>query len=221
MRSQFRAAVAAFAFAALVATPAAARAQQALKLAYVDVATLMEQAPGRAEAQKQFETEAAAIRAEEQRMSDSLDAAVQSYQKSQATMTAASKQAREKQLQEMQQGFQQRAQALEQRGQQRQGELSGQFETLVRDAINDVRTAEGYAMVFAQGASSAMLAADKSLDITDKVLARMRTIAAARPAASSPSRPAATPAPTSPAPSTGAPVAAPAGAARPKIPNDR
>ena len=182
MRYQIRAAFAAVALAGLVAIPAAARAQQAPKLAYVEVQTLMEQAPGRADAQKQFESEAAAIRAEEQRMSDSLDAAVQSYQKSQATMTAAAKQAKEKQLQDMQAGFQQRAQALEARGQQRQQELSQQFESLVRDAINDVRTGEGYTMIFAGGPSSAMLSADKSLDITDKVLTRMRTIAATRPA---------------------------------------
>jgi outer membrane protein len=219
MRFPIRAALAAVVLAAVAATPAAARAQ-APKLAYVDVATLMDQAPGRADAQKQFEAEATAIRDEEKRMSDSLDAAVQSYQKQQATMTAAQKQTREKQLQDMQAGFQQRAQALEQRGQQRQQELSGQFEGLVRDAINDVRTADGYSMVFASGASSAMLAADKSLDITDKVLARMRTIAATRPAATSApaSRPGSNNSTAAPAPSTGAPVAAPAGASRPKVP---
>ncbi len=212
MRFPIRAAHAALAAALVVAAPIAARAQ-APKLAYVDVSILMEQVPGRADAMKQFETEATAIRAEEQRMSDSLEAMVGAYQKAQATMTAATKASREKELQARQQEYQQRAAALEQRGQARQQELSGQFETLVRDAINDVRTADGYAMVFAGGPSSAMLAADKSLDITDKVLARMRTIAATRPAAS-PTRPGTV------APSTGAPVAAPSGVTRPKVPSN-
>jgi outer membrane protein len=218
MRFPIRAALTAVVSAAVAATPAAARAQ-APKLAYVDVAVLMDQAPGRADAQKQFEGEATAIRDEEKRMSDSLDAAVQAYQKQQATLTAAQKQAQEKKLQDLQQSFQQRAQALEQRGQQRQQELSGTFESLVRDAINDVRTADGYSMVFASGASSAMLSADKSLDITDKVLTRMRTIAATRPAAatSAPAtRPGTNNSTAAPTPSTGAPVAAPAGASRPK-----
>jgi outer membrane protein len=208
MRSPIRLAVAALALCA--ALPVAAHAQQAPKIAYVDVATLMDQAPGRTEAQSQFEKEAQAIRAELQRMSDSLDTMVQTYQKSQATLTAAQKTAREKDLQDRQAGYQQRAQALQQRGQQREQELVGGFEKLVRDAIDDVRTTEGYAMIFASGANSAMLSGDKSLDITDKVLARMRTIAASRPVAGAGTAPAG----QKPA---GA-VPAPAGAARPKVP---
>lgn len=211
MRSPIRAALAALAFAAPLLVPAAARAQQAPKIAYVDVAVLMEQAPGRADAQKQFEGEATVIRAELQRMSDSLDAMVQAYQKEAPTLAATVKSTREKSLQAKQQEYQQRAQALQQKGQDREQELTGSFESLVRDAINDVRTADGYTMVFASGPASAMLSADKSLDITDRVLARMRTVASNRPAAtSSPAKP-----PTAP----GAAAAAPAGVTR--KPNDR
>jgi outer membrane protein len=208
MRSPIRLAVAAVALCA--ALPVAAHAQQAPKIAYVDVSVLMDQAPGRTEAQSQFEKEAQAIRAELQRMSDSLDTAVQAYQKVEGTLTAAQKSARQKDLQDRQAGYQQRAQALQQRGQVREQELVGGFEKLVRDAIDDVRTTEGYAMVFASGPNSAMLSADKSLDITDKVLARMRTIAAARPVAGAGTgTPAAKPAGATPAP---------AGATRPKVP---
>lgn len=210
MRSPIRAALAALALSAPMLVPTAARAQ-APKIAYVDVAVLMEQAPGRAEAQKQFEGEAGVIRAEMQRMSDSLDAMVQAYQKESAALTAVQKSTREKTLQAKQQEYQQRAQALQQKGQDREQELTGSFESLVRDAINDVRTADGYTMVFASGPASAMLSADKSLDITDKVLARMRTVASSRPA------PTASPSKVPGAP--GAAAAAPAGVTRPK-PND-
>lgn len=204
MRSPFRAALAALALAlAAVATPTGAEAQ--LKMAYVDVAQVMEQIPGRADAQATFEKEAQGIRAELQRMSDSLQQRVQAYQREQASLTAAQRAAREKALQELQQGYQTRAQSLQERGAQREQELTGGFETLVRDAINDVRTADGYSMIFAMGSSSALLSADKSLDVTDKVLARMRTIAATRPAAGR----------TNTATPTGAPVAAPAGVSRP------
>ncbi|GLC27188.1 OmpH family outer membrane protein [Roseisolibacter agri] len=208
MRSSLRAAVAALSLG-LTFAAAPAAAQGALKVGYVDVASVMDQVPGRAEAQASFEREAQGIRAELQRMSDSLQTAVQAYQKEQPTLTAAVRQTREKALQDRQQSYQQRAQALQERGAQREQELAGQFETLVRDAINDVRTTEGFSMIFAFGPNSALLSADKSMDVTDKVLARMRTIASSRPAAPA-ARPAATP--------TSGPVAAPAGAARPKTP---
>lgn len=208
MRSSLRAAVAALSLG-LTFAAAPAAAQNALKVGYVDVASVMDQVPGRAEAQASFEREAQGIQAELKRMSDSLQTLVESYQKEQPSLTAAVRQTREKSLQDRQQSYQQRARALQERGAQREQELAGQFETLVRDAINDVRTTEGFSMIFAFGPNSALLSADKSMDVTDKVLARMRTIASSRP-----SGPAARPA----APTPAGPVAAPAGAARPKAP---
>jgi outer membrane protein len=195
----------------LGAAAAPAAAQAPMKVGYVDVAQVMEQVPGRADAQAAFEKEAQGIRAEMQRMSDSLQTAVQAYQKEQAALTAAVRQTRERALQERQQSYQQRAQALQERGAQKEQELAGQFETLVRDAINDVRTSEGYTMILAFGPNSALLSADKSMDITDRVLTRLRTIAASRPAGG-------TARPASATPASGAPMAAPAGVTRPKSP---
>jgi outer membrane protein len=218
MRLSPRAAVAALALG-LSAAAAPASAQAPMKVGYVDVAQVMEQVPGRADAQAAFEREAQGIRAEMQRMSDSLQTLVQAYQKEQATLTPAVRQTREKSLQDRQQQYQQRASQLQERGAQREQELAGRFESLVRDAINDVRTGEGYTMIFAFGPNSALLSAEKSMDVTDRVLARMRTVAASRPAGAAPAagaRPAAaTPAAT---PAAGGPVAAPAGVTRPKSP---
>ncbi len=219
MRSPARAAVGALALsltAAAAARPAGAQA--APKFGYVDVAQVMEQVPGRAEAQQSFEREANGIRAEVQRMQDSLQGLVTGYQRQQATLTPAQRQTRERELQQRQQQYAQRAQALQERGARREQELANQLEGVVRQAIEDVRTGGGYAMIFAAGANSAMLAADRSLDVTAQVTARMRTIAAARPAggAAAPAGGAAA-APAGAAPG-GAPAAAPAGAARPRPP---
>jgi outer membrane protein len=208
MRPTVRAALAAITIAAASAAPAAAHAQQAPKLAYVDVGAVMEQVPGRQQAEQTLEREITGIRGELQRMQDSLQLLVGNYQRQQASLTAAQRTQREQELQRQQQAFGQRAQQLQQRGEQRQQEVSGQFESLVREAINDVRTSGGYAMIFAGGANSAMLSADRTLDVTDQVLARMRTVAASRPAGAAPT--AANQAPS------GGPVAAPAGAARPR-----
>jgi outer membrane protein len=212
MRLSPRAAVAALALG-LSAAAAPAAAQAPMKVGYVDVAQVMEQVPGRADAQAAFEKEAQGIRAELQRMSDSLQTLVQAYQKDQATLTSAVRQTRERSLQERQQQYQQRAQQLQERGAQREQELAGQFESLVRDAINDVRTGEGYTMIFAFGPNSALLSAERSMDVTDRVLARMRTVAATRPGGGAGAGARATPA-------AGGPVAAPAGVTRPKNPTE-
>jgi len=191
------------------------QAQTAPKLGYVDVATVMEQVPGRAEAQQSFEREATSIRAEVQRMQDSLQTLVTGYQQQQSTLTAAQRQTRERDLQTRQQQYARRAQALQERGARREQELASQFEGVVRQAIDDVRTSGGYAMIFAAGAHSALLSADRTLDVTEQVTTRMRTIAASRPAggaAAGAARPAGA------APAGGAPAAAPAGAARPRPP---
>jgi outer membrane protein len=213
-RSPARAAAAALALsftaAASVARPAGAQA--AAKLGYVDVAQVMEQVPGRAEAQQAFEREVNGIRTEGARIQDSAQTALANYQRQQASLTAAQRQTRERELQ----GYQQRLIALQERGQRREQELANRFEGVVRQAIEDVRSSGGYAMIFASGANSAMLAADRSLDVTAQVTARMRTIAAARPAGAA--TPTAAPAGAPAAAPAGAPAAAPAGAARPRPP---
>jgi outer membrane protein len=208
-----RAAFAALALSISATGARAAHAQAAApRIAYVDVAQVMEQVPGRADAQQVFEREATAIRAELQRLQDSTQTLVTGYQRQQATLTPAQRQVRERELQGKIQEFQQRAQTLQERGARREQELATQFEGTVRQAINDVRASGSYAMIFAAGQNSAMLSADKSLDVTDQVTARMRTLAAARPpaGAAGAARPAGA--------SSGAPVAAPAGAARPRPP---
>ena len=195
MRSTVRAASAALVLTAASAAvrPAAAQAaaQSTPKFAYVDVATVLEQVPGRADAQQTLEREGQTYQAERKRMSDSLNALVGAYEKAQPTLTPAQRQTRERELQARQQEYTQRDQALQERFGRRQQELAAGFETTVRQAIDDVRTTGGYTMIFASGPNSPMLAADKSLDVTDQVLTRIRTIAAARPGgAASTARPA-------------------------------
>jgi outer membrane protein len=218
MRLSARAAAGAFALtlAAAAARPAHAQAQAPVRFGYVDVARVMDQVPGRAEAQQAFEREASGIRAEAQRLQDSLQTLITTYQRQQASLTAAQRTARERDIQTRQQEYGQRLQGLQDRGQRREQELANQFESVVRQAIDDVRTSGGYAMIFAAGANSAMLSADRALDVTDQVTTRMRSIAAARPAGgAAPAGAGARPAGAAPA---GAPAAAPAGAARPGRP---
>jgi Skp family chaperone for outer membrane proteins len=78
-------------------------------------------------------------------------------------------------------GFQARADSLQQQAGQRQQQLMEPIMTHIESIIGEVRQAQGFAIVF-DLAADAIVSADPSLDLTDMVIARLR---AAGPAASS------------------------------------
>jgi outer membrane protein len=112
-------------------------------------------------------------------MQDSMQAMMADYQQKSLVMSADAKQKREQELVQKQQSFQQRAAQLQQQAQQRQAELMQPIMNRVEQVIGDVRKAEGFGIVF-DIASEAIVSADPALDITTKVIERMR---AATPAA--------------------------------------
>lgn len=173
---------------AMAALPAAAHAQQ-IKLAYVNSQQILQQAPGRAEAEATYEREATGYRQQVQRMGDSLNTLIQAYDKDVVTLSPAAKETRQKAIRDKEAEYQRRAQELEQRMGARQQELVQPIMDRVQQALNDIRTEEGYTIIFdVASATPAIVSADKNLDITDKVLARLRTMGttAARPAAPRP-----------------------------------
>ena len=197
--------------AALLLVGASAGAQQAAaRVAYVNPQALFENAPGRADAEAVFRKETEGYRAELAKMSEALNQAVSDYQKAESKLTAADKERRQRALQLKQDSLQQRQQEIEGLAQRRQNELMAPIMESVRKVLEDIRAEDGYAMIFSsEPGSSPILAADKNLDITDRVVARLRTMAANRPA---------TPATTTPKPAVGAPATAPSGVTRPKPP---
>src|SRR3954471_4365460 len=74
-------------------------AQTGQKLAFIRSSALLEQAPGRAEAEAQFDRETGAYRNEIKRMSDSLNTMVSAFDKAAAGMTAAARTTRTNELQ--------------------------------------------------------------------------------------------------------------------------
>lgn len=195
------------ALAAVAVAPAAARAQQGpLKFAYIDSRAILAQAPGRAEAEAQFQKEMQTYQAQVQKMGDSLNTMMAAYTKSELTLSPAAKEARQKTIRDKEAAYQERVQGLQEQAQQRQGELMGPIMQLINTAISDVRAQDGYSFIFDVGAQGGVVvAADTTLNVTEKVLARLRTISA-RPASSVP------------VPTTGAPMTTPAGIAKPKPP---
>lgn len=179
----------------LATVPAAmAFAQSAPRFAYVDSRVLLQEVPGRVEAEAQFEKEMSTIRSEVQLMGDSLNALVEAYNAEEATLSPTARRARQKVIQEKEAQFQQRMQGLEQQAQKRQFDLMQPITAKISKAIEDIRSEENYTMIFDVGAAGGtVVAADKNLDITQRVLARLRTTAttsvAPSPGAAGPTMP--------------------------------
>lgn len=183
MSTYFRAASVAAVLAIGIAATAGAQAPQ--KSAYIRSSVLLEQAPGRAEAEAQFDKETGTYRDQIKRMSDSLNVMIAAFDKSQATMSATAREAKGKDIQAKQADYARRTQTLEQTAQSRQAELVQPILDRVKASIEDVRVEGGYSFIFNIEQGSPILAADKNLDITDRVLTKLRA-AGTRPASSVP-----------------------------------
>jgi outer membrane protein len=202
MRALFRAAPVAFALA--VAISGRASAQQ--KNAYIQSSILLDQAPGRAQAEAQFTKESAPVQEQIKRMSDSLQAIVAAFEKRASTLTAAQRDAQGKDIQAKEAGYQARARDLEAKQNQRQNELVQPILDRIKLAIEDVRIEGGYSFIFNADQGSPIVALDKNLNVTDRVLAKLRSAAPAAAAAAVQK------------PATGAPTPAPSGVTRPATP---
>ena len=189
-----------------IGSSVAAAQQPAARIAYVNPQALFDNAPGRAQAESTFKKETESYRAELSRMSDALTKMVSDYQKDEAKLTAADKERRQRAIAAKEDSLRGRQQQLEQQASMRQNELMAPIMESVRKVLEDIRAEDGYAMILSsEPGNSPILAADKNLDITERVVARLRTVAATKTA------PAAKPA-------AGAPANAPSGVTRPKPP---
>lgn len=161
------------AVAGLLAVSAPLAAQAAPKIGYIDTRRVIQEAPGAANARTTLEREMQAFQTQLNAMEDSLKAMYTDYQQRQLVMSADAKQKREQEITAKNQAFQQRAQELQQQAQRRQQELMQPIMTKVEQIIDDVRKAEGYAIVFDRG-SEAIVSADPALDLTQKVIDRLK-----------------------------------------------
>jgi len=174
------------------------------KIAYIDSKVVLSRAPGRKEAEDTFNKEMEASRAQVQKMGDSLQTMIADYQKSQATLAANVREQREAAIRKKQEDYQSRAGSLDQRMQQRQMELVKPIMDQIRKVLDDIRQEDGYAFILDAGSEAGVIvAADRNLDITEKVIARLKPVTA------SAAKPDSAKSPAGPRP-------APAGVTRPK-----
>jgi outer membrane protein len=169
--------------------------QQPFKIAFVNVAILLDNAPGRAQAESTYARETRGYGDQLKKMSDSLNTMFTTYQKQEPTLTATQKETKQKSLRDLQQQLQDKQQQLTQQAQQRQNELMAPIMEQVKKVLDDIRAEDGYSMIIT-GDPNLILSYDKNLDITDRVVARLRTLA------------------STPTTKPGVPVSSPAGVTR-------
>jgi outer membrane protein len=169
------------------ASAAPAMAQGGPKIAYVDSKVILSRAPGRQAAEDTFNKEMEASRTQVQKMGDSLQTLIADYQKVQATLAANVREQREGAIRKKQEDYQKRAGDLDQQMQQRQMELVKPIMDQIRKVLDDIRAEEGYAFILDAGSEAGVIvAADRNLDITEKVISRLRPVTAGAPTAAKP-----------------------------------
>jgi len=175
MRGVIRAALLALIVGAASAGSLSAQAAAAPKIGFINSAAILAEAPGRADAENRFKTEVAAYQAQLQRMSDSLQTMAANFDKEASKLDSATRVSRAKVIQDREAAYQLRARTLDSTMQTRQAELIRPIMENLQKVIEQVRAEDGYAMIFdVASQTSVIVAADKSLDITQKVLAKVK-----------------------------------------------
>lgn len=156
--------------------PAApAQSAQALKLAYLNSRAILAQTPGYAQAETTFSRELNTSREEVARLQASLDSAANDFETASVLLSPTAKQAKQRELVAQQQTLTQRQQELQDRMQARERELLEPLQQRVQAIIEGVRAEMNLAMVFDVAAmGGAMVAADRTLDITPVVIQRLQ-----------------------------------------------
>jgi outer membrane protein len=181
MRVLFRASSIALATSLILVGIAEAQASQPapapapLKIGYINSAQLLAQAPGRAEAEAQFDREVGVYRQQIQRMDDSLRTLMAAFDQDAPKLDSVTRETRRTSIGRKEVEYQQRARGLDSTMQARQAELVKPIMERVQTVIEAIRAEDNYAVILDVGAQvSVVVAADKRLDLTDRVLARLK-----------------------------------------------
>lgn len=172
--------------ALLCSVSAVAPAQTAAqKFAYVNTQIILQQAPGRTEAAEAFQKEYVTLEAQATKLTDSLRVLSAAFQKEEPGLSPQAREARIKTLRDRETEFEGRVQKLREQAQQKEAELMEPIIENIKKVLEDFRTENNYTFIFDVAQGSVIVAADKNLDVTDRVVAKLRLSApkaAAKPA---------------------------------------
>ncbi len=157
---------------ALLLTTAAAGAQQIPRIAYINSERIINDSPVAQAAQQAFEAEVEGYRQEVTSLGEALQRMIADYEQQQATMTPVARTAKENDIRLRQTEYETRLRELEAQAGQRQQALVAPVMETITGIIDQLRLEGSYAMIL-DAASTAILSADPSLDLTDEVLRRL------------------------------------------------
>jgi outer membrane protein len=160
----------------LVGVPASVRAQaQSIKIGYIKSQAILEQTPGYAAADSTLGKERKAIQDTLQRMQQQWDSTMKAFDQQSIALSSTAKQTKQRELQATQQRLQQKQSEMETRFQQRQQELFQPIQARIFGVVQGIRAEGNYSFIFDMDApNNSILFADPSLDITAKVIERLR-----------------------------------------------
>lgn len=152
-----------------------AASSQAQRIAFIRSRTILDSTPGYTAAESTFAREFQGMRDEVQKLQQQLDSAVQAFDQASIALSPAAKDAKRRDLQGMQERMNQRSSELDSRARARNQELLGPFQSRINTIIQGIRAEGNYAVIFdADAQNNGIVAADLALDLTSKVIARVR-----------------------------------------------
>ncbi len=145
------------------------------RVAFIRSQEVLQATPGFATVESTLTREIAGFRTEVEKLQRQLDSAVTAFEQQSIAFTPAQRQAKQKDLQAMQQRLQDRGNELQERAAKRQGELMAPLNTRIRAIIEGIRAEENYSMILDIDAPGALIVAmDPSLNITPRVIQRLK-----------------------------------------------
>jgi outer membrane protein len=160
---------------AVLAVPATLSAQQGSKIGYINSRAVLLATPGYAQAESTYNKELAGFRDEVEKLQGSLDSMAADFEQKSVMLSATAKNAKRKEIDDRRTRLEARAQELRDKAAQREQELIAPIHSKVNDAIEGIRADGGYAIIFDVGANDGMIVtADKSLDLTQKVIDKVK-----------------------------------------------
>jgi outer membrane protein len=146
------------------------------RIAFVDTRRILDQAPGRAEAEAVLQSEFASLQDQLKQMNDSVIKAFAVYQGLPATTPQAEKDRRLQLVQDRQTVLQQKQREFDTQMTAHQGEMLQPFLDEIKIMLEDLRVEGKWTYILEGGQGGSIVAADKNLDITERAIAKLRTM---------------------------------------------